>query len=512
MSFFVYTYDDSIGKPKISTINQSNLLLADGSVGLTADWNAGAFQISVSQDPTAANHLARKSYVDAAVSALSGPFGAKNAWAGFANAADPAGVSIGSRFLVVAGYTSASAGVLVAGDVIEQDSATPTFTKVTLADGDVYVAKVVLTGSTSVTSDASTIDDGEIAVWDSGTSKWVTVGSVTAIPDATSGSGGATKGIVTFDSDKGLSVVSGVAEVLVDGTSIGFSGGNLQAIPGGIDHANLSNLNSTSYYHLTQAEYTDLTDAGDSTLHYHASDRDRANHTGTQLSSTISDFTEAAQDAAAAMWTTGSHVAVDITYTDGSDNIEAAVRYDNTTVGINGSNQLEVKDDAITAAKLGNVIQTNEGLLQDAGGALGVDYDNVTIGIVANKLAVLNSGEVALEYTNNTGGTLAQYSVVALSKTVAGEIVAADASDADYADAEGVCKAAIANAASGKVIVKGDTQVLTDGTALAPGKWVYVAGGANAGKASKFATGSYVVKLGRATAGNKVSIDKQWIG
>ena len=34
----------------------------------------------------------------------------------------------------------------------------------------------------------------------------------------------------------------------------------------------------------------DLTDSGDSTLHYHASDRARANHTGTQLVSTISDF------------------------------------------------------------------------------------------------------------------------------------------------------------------------------------------------------------------------------
>ncbi len=35
---------------------------------------------------------------------------------------------------------------------------------------------------------------------------------------------------------------------------------------------------------------TDLTDGGDTTLHYHATDRNRANHTGTQLASTISDF------------------------------------------------------------------------------------------------------------------------------------------------------------------------------------------------------------------------------
>lgn len=59
------------------------------------------------------------------------------------------------------------------------------------------------------------------------------------------------------------------------------------------DHTVLDNLNSTSYYHLTQAHHTDLTDAGDSSLHYHSTDRARANHTGTQTKSTISDFAHA---------------------------------------------------------------------------------------------------------------------------------------------------------------------------------------------------------------------------
>jgi hypothetical protein len=47
---------------------------------------------------------------------------------------------------------------------------------------------------------------------------------------------------------------------------------------------------SGEYYHLKSADYTDLTDAGDSALHYHATDRARANHTGTQAMSTISDL------------------------------------------------------------------------------------------------------------------------------------------------------------------------------------------------------------------------------
>jgi len=41
---------------------------------------------------------------------------------------------------------------------------------------------------------------------------------------------------------------------------------------------------------ISDANATDLTDAGDSTLHYHATDRARTNHTGTQTASTISDF------------------------------------------------------------------------------------------------------------------------------------------------------------------------------------------------------------------------------
>lgn len=71
-----------------------------------------------------------------------------------------------------------------------------------------------------------------------------------------------------------------------------FTGSNLTDLETR-NHADLQNLNTTNYYHLTQANHTDLTDGGDSTLHYHASDRARANHTGTQLAATISDFDNA---------------------------------------------------------------------------------------------------------------------------------------------------------------------------------------------------------------------------
>lgn len=53
---------------------------------------------------------------------------------------------------------------------------------------------------------------------------------------------------------------------------------------GSVLHNDLTDLQGGTagqYYHLTAAQLTDLTDAGDSILHFHASDRDSANFTGT---------------------------------------------------------------------------------------------------------------------------------------------------------------------------------------------------------------------------------------
>ena len=66
-------------------------------------------------------------------------------------------------------------------------------------------------------------------------------------------------------------------------TLLNFTGSNLTDIVTR-NHNDLNNSqggNATQQYHLTLAQHTDLTDAGDSTSHYHASDRDSANFTGT---------------------------------------------------------------------------------------------------------------------------------------------------------------------------------------------------------------------------------------
>jgi hypothetical protein len=78
------------------------------------------------------------------------------------------------------------------------------------------------------------------------------------------------------------------AEKTVIGNTSGTNTGD--QVSSDFTHNNLSGLDLGDYQHLTSTQKTDLTDAGDSALHYHSSDRDRTNHTGTQTASTISDF------------------------------------------------------------------------------------------------------------------------------------------------------------------------------------------------------------------------------
>lgn len=65
---------------------------------------------------------------------------------------------------------------------------------------------------------------------------------------------------------------------------IDFTGSNIISIVNR-KHNDLTNIQggtSAEYYHLTSAQHTDLTDGNSSSLHYHSSDRDSANFTGTE--------------------------------------------------------------------------------------------------------------------------------------------------------------------------------------------------------------------------------------
>lgn len=70
---------------------------------------------------------------------------------------------------------------------------------------------------------------------------------------------------------------------------------------------------------MSVADLNSLDDGANSTLHFHDSDRSRANHTGTQTTSTISDFPEAVDDRVAALVVAGTNMT--ITYNDGTNTL-----------------------------------------------------------------------------------------------------------------------------------------------------------------------------------------------
>lgn len=82
-----------------------------------------------------------------------------------------------------------------------------------------------------------------------------------------------------------------INDTTINFTDLDFAGSNLTSIATR-NHNDLQNIQGGAagdHYHLTNAQATDLTDGGDSAAHFHSADRARANHTGTQAYSTISD-------------------------------------------------------------------------------------------------------------------------------------------------------------------------------------------------------------------------------
>lgn len=99
-----------------------------------------------------------------------------------------------------------------------------------------------------------------------------------------------------------------------------FNGSSWVTFGSTTSHANLSGLQggtSAEYYHLTNTQHTDLTDAGDSSLHYHSSDRNLANSTGNITTSQVTDLDEFVEDTASTMITGGTHSGgISVTYND----------------------------------------------------------------------------------------------------------------------------------------------------------------------------------------------------
>lgn len=170
-------------------------------------------------------------------------------------------------------------------------------------------------------------------------------------------------------------IVIGAVEGTIPWVSVDKAGSNLNEIVTR-NHNDLQNVQggtSGEFYHLTSAQHTsitgflvtnlgDLTDGGDTTLHFHASDRARANHTGTQLMSTISDLPTLAS-------TTYTPTLTNVANLDGSTAYECQyIRVGNV---ITVSGKVDVNPTAAASTQLGISlpVASNIGATEDCAGA-----------------------------------------------------------------------------------------------------------------------------------------------
>lgn len=164
------------------------------------------------------------------------------------------------------------------------------------------------------------------------------------------------KGNLTVDGDISATDINPTGTV--DGRDVAVDGIKLDGIEAGAETNNISDVNAA-----------DLTDAGDSLLHSHSTDRARANHTGTQLAATISDLqaTISANAAVVANTAKVTYPAADsakvafisVTQAVDLDTIESDTATNNAKVtnathtgDVAGSGALTIQPEAITGQSL----------------------------------------------------------------------------------------------------------------------------------------------------------------
>ena len=189
----------------------------------------------------------------------------------------------------------------------------------------------------------------------------------------------------SFTTAKDAAITANTAKISFDSAS----STKLGTIETGAEVNNISDVNAT-----------DLTDAGNTSLHFHSSDRARANHTGTQAASTItgtktntfiSDFAEAAQDAIGAM------VSARFTYTDATPllDLSAAVQA-----------SLALADSALQSGDIGTLVQAWSAILDATTASFTIAKDN-KLASIEDSAEVNNISDVnATDLTDGGASTL----------------------------------------------------------------------------------------------------------
>lgn len=248
--------------------------------------------------------------------------------------------------------------------------------------------------------------------WDAGTS---TVTSDTGTDATLSLVDGSNPGLMSVADKTKLNAISGTNTG--DQTSIVGITGTKAQFDTAVTDGNFMYIGDapTAHTHLLASGATDVTitatnlntldDGANTTLHFHDADRARANHTGTQTASTISDFTEAAQDAV------GGALDATLSYNDGSNSIGRAALTGHITASA-GSNVTALgsftKAQLDAAVSDGNVlyvgdVTTNANHTGDATGATALTLATVN----SNTGSFGSATQVATFTVNGKGLTTA---------------------------------------------------------------------------------------------------------
>ncbi len=237
--------------------------------------------------------------------------------------------------------TTSLAGVLTATDKTKldgvADGATANSSDATLLDRTNHTGTQT---AATISNFSEAVDDRVAALVVAGTNVTVNYNDVAnTLTISSLGGGGSTNLSVTRDatsvvvvSDTGTDgtlpvatgslagVLSAADKTKLDGVASGATANSADAILlARANHTGTQVLSTISDVSITAANLNALDDGADTTLHFHTADRARANHTGSQVASTISDFSEAVDDRVNSLLVAGTNVS--LTYDDPSNTL-----------------------------------------------------------------------------------------------------------------------------------------------------------------------------------------------
>jgi hypothetical protein len=215
-----------------------------------------------------------------------------------------------------------------------------------------------------------------------------------------------------------LATFTAFARNLLDDADAAAMRSTLDAAPSAHTHV----LGDVSDVTMSVAALNSLDDGADTALHFHGSDRNRVNHTGTQLAATISDFAEAVDDRVAALLLPGTNIS--LTYDDVANTLTVAAAGgvgdgDKGDITVSGGGATWVVDaDVVTNAKLSNMATATFKGRTTAGTG---DPEDLT---VAQAKTLLNlTGTISGDQTITLTGDVTGSGTASFAATVANDAV-----------------------------------------------------------------------------------------